>query len=88
MKHANYSKEHILYLKKNRRKSVLINLARAGLLIAILGVWELLADLKVIDSFVTSSPSRVAKTLAELYNNGTLFTHIGITLMKSEAKRS
>ncbi|MDE7256431.1 MAG: ABC transporter permease [Clostridia bacterium] len=83
MKHANYSKEHILYLKKNRRKSVLINIARAGLLIAILGLWELLADLKVIDSFVTSSPSRVVKTLADLYNNGTLFSHIGITLMET-----
>ncbi|MCM1438431.1 MAG: ABC transporter permease [Roseburia sp.] len=83
MKHANYSKEHILYLKKNRRKSVLINVVRIGLLVAVLGIWELLAQTKVIDSFITSSPSRVAKTLAELYANGTLFKHIGITLMET-----
>lgn len=83
MKNANYSKEHILYLKKNRRKNVLINVVRVGLLVAILGIWELLADLKVIDSFITSSPSRVAKTLADLYKNGTLFKHIGITLMET-----
>lgn len=83
MKNANYSKEHILYLRKNRRKSIIINVVRVGLLLAILGIWELLADLKVIDSFITSSPSRVAKTLTDLYNNGTLFKHIGITLMET-----
>ncbi len=83
MKNANYSKEHILYLKKNKRFKILINVVRVGLLVAVLGIWELLADLKVIDSFVTSSPSRVAKTLADLYRNGTLFTHIGITLMET-----
>lgn len=83
MKHANYSKEHILYLKKKRRKSVLINLARVGLLVAVLGIWELLADLKVIDAFITSSPSRVAITIADLYADGTLFTHIGITLFET-----
>lgn len=83
MKHANCSKEHILYLKKKRRKSVLINLARVGLLVVFLGVWELLAQLKVIDPFITSSPLRVAKTIGDLYRNGTLFTHIGITLMET-----
>lgn len=83
MKHANYSKEHILYLKKKRRVKVLINVARVGLLVAILGIWELLAQLKVIDPFITSSPSRVAVTIGELYNNGTLFSHIGITLLET-----
>lgn len=83
MKHSDYSKEHLLYLRKKRLKSVLINVVRVGLLVAVLGIWELLASLKVIDSFITSSPSRVAKTLAELYRNGTLFKHIGITLMET-----
>ena len=83
MKNANYSKEHILYLKKKRRKVVLINLARVGLLVAVLGIWELLAQLKVIDAFITSSPSRVAITIGDLYKNGTLFSHIGITLLET-----
>lgn len=83
MKHANYSKEHLLYLRKMRRSKILIHVIRVGLLAAILGIWELLAYYKVIDSFITSSPSRVIKTLADLYNNGTLFKHIGITLMET-----
>ena len=85
MKNANYSKEHILYLKKKRRKVILINLARVGLLVAVLGIWELLAQLKVIDPFITSCPSRVAITLADLYSDGMLFTHIGITLFETMA---
>ena len=50
-----------------------------------LGIWELLAQLKVIDPFITSSPSRVAITIADLYKNGTLFFHIGITLAETLA---
>lgn len=83
MKNANCSKEHLLYLKKKRRKAVLINVARVSILIAVLGLWELFARLNVIDPFITSSPSRVIKTVGELYSNGSLFYHIGITLMET-----
>lgn len=83
MKHANYSKEHILYLKKNKRRSVLVNVDRIGILVLILAVWELCAQFKVIDPFITSSPSRVLKTIGELYGNGSLFYHIGVTLMET-----
>ena len=80
MKNVGFSKEHILYLKKNKLRSIIINLARVGILAAILGVWELFAHFKVIDPFITSSPSRVCKTIADLYSDGTLFYHIGVTL--------
>lgn len=83
MKNVNYSKEHLLYLKKNKRKSVLINVARIGILVLILGLWELCAHFKLIDPFITSSPSRVIKTIAELYEGGKLFYHVGVTLMET-----
>lgn len=83
MKHAEYSKEHLLYLKKKKRRNVLINVARFGILIAILGIWELCAQFNVIDPFITSSPSRVVKTIGELYKNGSLFYHIGVTLAET-----
>ncbi len=78
-----YSKEHLIYLRKNKRKAVLINVARFGILALLLGVWELCAQLELIDPFITSSPSRVCQTVAELYNNGSLFYHIGITLFET-----
>ena len=55
------------------------------MLVAALGLWELLARFNVIDSFIFSSPSRVAQTIGGLYANGTLFYHVGITLGETVA---
>ena len=84
MKNAKtYSPEHMRYLKGVKRKKILVWTARAGLLAALIGLWELFARLEVIDPFVTSSPSRVIATLGELYATGNLFYHIGVTLMET-----
>lgn len=83
MKNAIYSTEHIQFLRKNRRKKILVNLARLALLVLLFGAWELCATYQVVDPFITSSPSRVWKTLVDLYGRGTLFYHIGITLMET-----
>ena len=85
MKNTNYSREHLAYLKKERNKKIIITVSRILILLLLLGFWELFAQLKVIDPFITSSPSRVAITIADLYKNGTLFFHIGITLAESLA---
>ncbi len=86
MKNKNsYSREHLAYLKKQRNKKIIVILSRAFLLIAILGIWEICAQCRVVDPFVTSSPSRVIKTIGSLYADGTLFYHIGITLMETIA---
>lgn len=84
-KNLNYSQEHIAYLKKQRNKSIIVNISRVAILVLILGIWELCAQLKLVDPFITSSPSRVALTIADLYSNGTLFYHIGITLAETIA---
>lgn len=85
MKNVNYSREHIAYLKKQKRKKIIILLSRVLILIAILGIWELCAQLEIVDPFITSSPSRVAVTIGDLYKEGKLFYHIGITLMETLA---
>jgi NitT/TauT family transport system permease protein len=83
MKNVNYSLKHKQFLRKNKRRNILINCARVGLLIAILLIWEICADTQVIDPFITSSPSRIVSTIGELYTNGNLFYHIGVTLMET-----
>ena len=85
MKNLNYSREHLAYLKKQRNKKIIIHVSRVLILVALLGFWELFAQLKIIDPFITSSPSRVAITIGDLYKNGTLFYHIGITLAETLA---
>lgn len=86
MKNAkNYSPEHIRYLSGVKKKSVLINVARFAILFAFLFLWELSAQLNWVNPFITSSPSRICKTVAELYTNGTLFYHVGTTLWETLA---
>lgn len=80
-----YSPEHVAYLKKQKNKKLIIHLSRISVLVIILGVWELFAGLKIVNPFITSSPSRVCVTIGELYKNGTLFYHIGITLAETLA---
>lgn len=80
MKNSTYSKEHLLYLKKRKRSQIFIWCARISLLAIILCVWELVAFFKLADPFIISSPTRILRAIADLYKNGLLFYHIGITL--------
>ena len=53
------------------------------ILILFLGSWELFTQLGIMDSFIFSSPSRVAKSVANLIADGSLFYHTGITLAET-----
>ncbi len=79
----NYSLEHLSYLKKQRDKGILINVVRVLLLVVLLGVWELSAVFEWVNPFITSSPSRILKTITSLYKDGTLFYHISTTLSET-----
>lgn len=69
------SEEHRLYLKKAKIRKLVIRITQFGVLILLLGLWELSAYLEWADPFITSSPSRVAKSIVSLYSSGELFTH-------------
>lgn len=79
------SPEHALYLKKLRRSNLLVQISRAGLLILILGIWELIAALQWVDPFIISSPSRIWNMIVSLASDGSLFYHIGTTLWETLA---
>lgn len=74
------SNEHKLFLKKEKRKKHIIKISQFLLLIAFLITWELLAKYKIIDSFITSSPSNILKTIIKLYKENNLFIHINATI--------
>ena len=80
-----FSAEHLRYLRGVKRKSILINVTRICILIFFLGIWELSAALAWVNPFITSSPSRILKTLGDLYKGGTLFYHVGTTLWETLA---
>lgn len=79
----NKTKEYVLYLKRKKLHKFLILTAQIGILIALIGLWEILAKLEVIDTFIMSSPSRIISTIGELYSSGNLFYHIFTTLKEA-----
>ncbi len=78
-----YTPEHISYVRNLRKKNAVITLSRVGLLLIFLLLWELLAKFNVIDSFISSSPSRMWDCFVELVRNGELGEHVGITLLET-----
>lgn len=73
------------YLKKLKTESAIVIAFRLALLLCFFGLWELLADVGAIDSFLFSSPSKMLKTIVSLYKSGDLFSHIFITLFETLA---
>ena len=72
-------KEHEVYLKKVKRNKWKIGIIRIAILVIFIALWEVAAKLKLIDPFLTSSPSRIVKSLISFVNGGTLFRHIWVT---------
>ncbi|MBR2384393.1 MAG: ABC transporter permease [Clostridia bacterium] len=81
----NFSREHLLFLKTQRKNSVFINVMQISVLFVLLFAWELLAKYGIIDSFLMSSPSRVVKTIKNLILTNNLWIHVGTTLLETIA---
>lgn len=77
------SSERKRYLKKVKKDKILVNLTRISILFAFLGLWELLARLNVIDSFLMSMPSQIVSTIIELSKTGELGMHLATTLYET-----
>ncbi len=75
-----FSKAHYDYLKKYRIKKIVVVITQISLLIALLLAWEFLTKYEIISSFFFSSPSKIVKTLKDLWNSGELIYHSTITL--------
>ena len=79
------SRERAEYLKKLKIRRNAVLAARILILAAFFAAWEIAGDLKLIDPFLTSQPSRIIRTLGNLYREGDLFKHIGITCLETVA---
>jgi len=73
------SKEHEEYLRKIKSTKRRIVITRILILVGFIALWQIAANLKWIDPFLTSSPARVINSFVSLYEDGSLFKHIGVT---------
>lgn len=79
------SPEQLIFLKKIRHHRQFVFIARILLLILFLLQWELCANAGIVDSFIFSSPSRIARCFWEMTLDQSIFLHIGITLYETLA---
>ena len=75
-----YSEEHLKYIKNLKKEKIIIFIFRLLIVISFLGLWQLLVSLKVINSFIFSSPINIFNTIISLIKNNNFFTHIYITI--------
>ncbi len=71
------------YLHRRRRYRRTITFLRISLCAVFLLLWEALTRLGVLDPFIVSSPTRCIKTIINLFKEGTLFVHIGVTVAET-----
>lgn len=77
------SKEHEEYIKKLRKKKITIKITQIAIIIVCMFLWEISARLGWIDTFLTSYPSEIWNLFIKLLKDGSLFEHIGISVMEN-----
>lgn len=80
---ADISPQRQKFLRQVKLRKVSILLTQILIVIAFFAIWEAAARLKLIDPFITSQPTRIMRTLGNLYREGVLFRHIGITCLET-----
>ena len=77
------SREYQQYLKKKRINMILTHVTQIVILLVLVFLWEYLTRKRIINPFIYSSPSKVTKTIVDLYRKGSLFKHIWITVYET-----
>lgn len=77
------SNEQKKYINKYKFNKLLILFIQLFIVIFIIFGWEYLSKNNIINSFIFSSPSKVIKTISELYVSNELFKHIFVTLFET-----
>ncbi len=76
------SEERKKYLKTKKIETFLVLGTQIILLAVFLGLWEFMANKGIIDSFITSSPSRIINTFTNFTSNN-LLEHIRVTVYET-----
>ncbi len=67
------------YLQRRKQENIRVHILRVTLLVGFLALWELAGRRGWIDVFIVSSPARVIRTLANLWQTGDLLHHLGVS---------
>ena len=76
------SKDRRVYLRKQKMNKIAILTVQILIVVGFIAIWEILANIGIIDSFIASQPSRILKTFMNLSSNN-LLTHLGVTCFET-----
>ncbi|KNF08162.1 ABC-type nitrate/sulfonate/bicarbonate transport system, permease component [Gottschalkia purinilytica] len=79
----NISKDQEKFLKKYKARKRNIFITQLLILLAFILIWEASARLNLIDTFLTSSPSAIYKLFIDFLKDGSIFKHVGISVMET-----
>lgn len=71
------------FIRKHKIHKRQMTVCRIFILVFFLAIWEISADLGWIDAFFFSSPSRIIRLFRKLSGDGSIYLHIGITLVET-----
>lgn len=77
------SKEYQKYLNRQKGVTIGITAIQIGILILFVVLWQVLTDVKVMDSFIVSSPKKMYEVLVTLISGGELWHHVWTTLYET-----
>ena len=70
------SENQINYLKKQKKHKCIVGISRILILFSFLFLWEFTANVGIIDSFIFSSPSKIALCFWGMVLDKSIFLHI------------
>ena len=77
------SNEHKLYLKKLKKQKHIVLFFKIFIIFLFLGLWEVCARVGILNSFLTSYPSKIFITISDLFKENNLLSHIWVTLYET-----
>lgn len=77
------SPDHQAYLKSLKHQKYRIHFWQVASMVIFFALWELLARVGVIDTFLFSSPSAIWKLFLVYLTSGELFLHVGISVWET-----
>jgi NitT/TauT family transport system permease protein len=80
-----FSPEHVQYLRRWRRERRLVSITRWAILLVLVLGWEVVAHFGLVNTFITSQPTRVWSVIVQLYQSGDLWYHLGVTVGETVA---
>ena len=71
------------FLRRYRMHRRFVSISRILLLVIFLSVWEFTSSHQIIDSFIFSSPSGIARCFFSMAADRSIFRHLGVTLYET-----